>query len=333
MSRKSETGESAREIVLELDAMARHHFNWITESFVHVLILQVWGEREIATRIDDEYEREVPRCFRIVERIYERGGCPSLEAGRKAYIHHLPAAGRTVAKMLERERAMIEGFNDALDRSAERLAGAGEDEGSAIAREARSSRSNYLDWLSRAENSISAENRERTLCSVTDASNPHWIALNRLYAHLQPAVEETCVHMLLLRRMGHSEASDQAWRDSYAYMLYAADIVRLFGRCNWALELASPEVSGDVREPAIADSAEGALESEQNRLADLAEAAISTAAALSGKAGPDLEAIPRAVLGYARARIKGKAAKPSRPARPIEKMLEAFAYKFSDGSG
>jgi bacterioferritin (cytochrome b1) len=137
VNRTSEAGESNLRIVSELDAMARHHFSWITKSFVHVLILQEWGAREISTRIGEEYEREIPRCFRIVERILELGGCPSLEAGREAYVRHLPTAGRTVAKMLERERAMIEGFNDALDRSEELLAGIGEDEGSAIAKEAR----------------------------------------------------------------------------------------------------------------------------------------------------------------------------------------------------
>ena len=327
MARASETEVDIDRAVSVLDVMSRHHFSWISESFVHVLILREWGEREISKRIDEEYKREVPRCFRIVERILELGGRPSLEAEREAYVRHLPTAGRTVAGMIERERTMIGSFNAALDNSIESLSNAGEAAGAAIAKEARSNRAIYLDWIARAADASNLRNSERKLRSVSNGSRPHWIALSRLYAHLQPAVEESCVHMLLLRHEGHTEASEQTWRDSYAYMLQAAEIVRLFARRNWALELTNPEVSGDVEEPAIAHSAQRALESHRNRLTDLAEVANATATVLSQIHDPDVEAIPRSMLRYVQARLKGKPGDPPRPARSIDKMLGDHVYR------
>ncbi len=234
--------------------------------------------------------------------------------------------------MLEREHEMIGSFSDELERCAKLFADADEPSGSAMAREARESRESYLEWLSGAVDAIGEEFRERTLQSVNDAPRPAWIALNRLYAHLQAAVEETCVHMLVQRHAGRREAADQAWRDSYAYMLHATEIVESFASRNWALELASPEVSGDVRAPAIARAADGALARDRERAKELAEIASETVSALSQFADPELEAIPKIVLDFTRARVEGTQSQSRHSPRPIEAMLADYAYPTSGGA-
>jgi bacterioferritin (cytochrome b1) len=327
MTRDSKSAVDVDRAVPLLNAMARHHFRWICESFVHVLILREWQEPGVSERIDDEYEREVPRCFRIVERILELGASPMPKIGSSAYAQHLPAPGRTVAEMIERERDTMTGFDDALDTSIASLANAGDDVGAAIANEAKSNRAAYLAWLAEAGATISERNRERTLAAAAEASHASWIALNRLYAQLQSAVEEGCVQMLLLRQAGQAEAADHVWRDSFAYMLYAGDVVRVFAHRDWAFDLADPEVSGDVMEPEPGHSAEGALESERTRLRDLADHASGTATLLSELNAPELEAIPRGVAQYARARLEGEKGDPPRTARSIDTVLEEHAYR------
>ncbi len=327
MTRDSKSAVDVDRAVPLLNAMARHHFRWICESFVHVLILREWQEPGTFERIDDEYEREVPRCFRIVERILELGASPMPKIGSSAYAQHLPAPGRSVAEMIGREHATMTSFGDALDASIESLANAGEDVGAAIASEAKSNRAAYLAWLAEAGATISQKNRERTLSAPAEASHASWIAMNRLYAQLQSAVEESCVQMLLLRQAGQAEVADRTWRDSFAYMLYAGDVVRVFAQRDWKFDLANPEVYGEVMEPEPEGSTQGALEHQRARLRDFADHSGATAALLSERGDPELEAIPRGVAQYARARLKGETGNPPRPARSLDTVLEEHAYR------
>ncbi len=151
--------------------------------------------------------------------------------------------------------------------------------------------------------------------------------MNRLYAQLQSAVEESCVQMLMLRRAGQAEAADRTWRDSFAYMLYAGEVVRVFSQRDWTFDLANPEVSGDVMEPEPGNSTEGALESQRARSSDLADHSSAAAALLSELGDPELEAIPRGVARYARARLKGENGDPLRRVRSIDAMLQEHAYR------
>ena len=327
-SRKIEVDPQVGAALRALDAVARHHMSWICESFVHVLTLREWGERKLSARINEEYLREVPRLFRTLELILELGGCVNLERGCRAYVHYLPRAGRTVAEMRDRERASMEGFDARLREAGVALAGSGQQAAAAVAEEARSSRAKYIAWLSDVHDAAAGESSARSLASVTSSAAPVWRALNRLYAHLNPAIEETCVQMFVLRHADRSSDAELVWRDSYAYMLFAADLVRLFARRGWALELTATDVSADVEAPA-GGVPDDASESQRKRQTSLLETATSIAAIVADTDDHETEAVPRGVGDYVAARLAGRMGQPPAPAPSFEAMLASHTYSFS----
>jgi bacterioferritin (cytochrome b1) len=324
-SRKIEADPRVDAALRALDAVARHHMSWICESFVHVLTLREWGERKFSARIDDEYLREVPRVFRAIELILELGGCVDLEKGRRAYVHYLPSAGRTVAEMRDRERASMEGFDARLRKVGEVLASSGQPAAAALVEEARSSRAKYIAWLSENQDTAAGESCARSLAFVTGSAAPVWRALNRLYAHLNPAIEETCVQMLVLRHANRPSDAELVWRDSYAYMLFAADLMRLFARRGWALELTSADVSADVEAP-IGGAPDDVFDNRRKRQTSLQKFAKSIAAIAADTDDPEAETIPRGLGDYVAALLEGRMAQPPAPGPRFEAMLADHSY-------
>jgi len=302
--------------------------SWICESFVHVLTLREWGEQKLSARINDEYLREVPRAFRTIELIVELGGSVDLEKGRQAYVHYLPRAGHTVAEMRNRERASMAGFGARLRDAAAVLTRSDQQKAAAVVEEARSSRAKYIAWLSEARDAATGESSARFLAPVTGGAAPVWRVLNRLYAHLNAAIEETCVQMLVLRKADRSSDAERVWQDSYAYMLFAADLVRLFARRGWALELTPPEISADVEAP-DAGTSDDVLESRRKRQTSLLETATSIAAIVADTDDQETEAIPRGVADYVAARLAGRKCQPPGPAPSFEAMLASHSYSLS----
>jgi bacterioferritin (cytochrome b1) len=299
--------------------------SWISESFVHVLTLREWGERKLSDRIDEEYFREVPRAFRAIEQILELGGQVELERGRHAYLHDLPQAGNTIAGMCDREIASMESFDARLREAGALLASSGPAAAAALVEEAGSSRAKYTEWLSDFQDADAGELGARSLAAVTGSAEPVWRALNRLYAHLNPAIEETCVQMFVLRRANRSDDAELVWQDSYAYMIFAAELVRLFARRDWALELASAEVSADVEAPSGGESDPVAKSRQQGLL----ETAASVAAIASDRGDREAEAIPRNLNDYVAARLAGQPGKTPAPTPSFETMLAKHTYSLS----
>ena len=324
-SRKIEADPRVDAALRALDAVARHHMSWICESFVHVLTLREWGERKLSDRINDEYLREVPRAFRTIELILELGGRVELERGCRAYVHDLPSAGRTVAEMRDRERASMEGFDARLREAGVVLAGSGQQAAAALAEEARSSREKYVAWLSNASDADAGESCARSLASVTSSAAPVWRALSRLYAHLNPAIEETCVQMFVLRHANRSNDAELVWGDSYAYMLFAADLVRLFARRGRALELTPADVSADVEAP-IGRAPDDVSDDRRKRQTSLSETATSIAAIVADTGDPEAEAIPQLVGDYVAARLAGRECESPAPTPSFEAMLASHSY-------
>jgi hypothetical protein len=327
-SRTTEANPQLAAALRVLDAVARHHMSWICESFVHVLTLREWGERQLSSRIDEEYLREVPRAFRILELILERGGCVSLERDRQSYVHYLPTAGRNVAAMRDRERESMQGFDARLREAGEVLVRSGQQPAAAVIEEARSSRAKYIAWLSDVPDAAADKPPARSLAAVTSSAVPVWRALSRLYAHLNAAIEETCVQMIVLRHANRSDAAERVWRDSYAYMLFAGDLVRLFARRDWSLELTPAEVSENVEAPA-AGAADDVSEHRRNRQTSLLETAKSIAAIVAGPDDPEANAIPRSVGDYVAAELAGRMGQPPAPAPSFEAMLAGHSYSSS----
>ena len=206
------------------------------------------------------------------------------------------------------------------------LADSGQQAAAALVDEARSSREKYVAWLSNASGADADESCSRSLASVTSSAAPVWRALSRLYAHLNPAIEETCVQMFVLRHAKRSDDAERVWRDSYAYMLFAADLVRLFARRGWALELTPADVSADVEAP-IGGAADDVSDDRRKRQMSLSETATSIAVIVADSGDPEAEAIPQLVGDYMAARLAGRECEA--PAPSFAAMLASHSYPSS----
>ena len=322
---RTEADPQTSAVLRALDALARHHMSWICESFVHVLTLREWGERKLSARIDEEYLREVPRAFRIIELILELGGRVGLERERRDYVHYLPRPGHSVARMRARERSSMQEFDARLREAGEVLASSSQPVAAALVEEAGSSRAKYIAWMSGDQNAAAGEPPGRTLAPAIDSAAPGWRALCRLYGHLNAAIEETCVQMLVLRHANRSSDADAVWRDSYAYMHFAADLVRLFARRDWALKLTPADVSAEVEAPAEA-TADGVSESLRKRQTSMLETATSIAAIAPDTGDHELHSTPRRLAAYVAARLAGRECRPPAPTPSFETMLAGHTY-------
>ena len=328
------------DILAALNRIARSHFDWTAESFVRVLALAEWGEREVSTTIDAEYKREIPRLYRAIERIDELGGRAAMSFDGD-YARYLPRVGRNLTEMLARERDSLSEFQPELRQLGEMLGNAGEEIGASIARDAHATRASYLDWVSGAmaadarrdssqsrsgRSALSAlsalSNWDRELAPAPADEAPAWNALKNLYALFSPAIEETVVHMLLLHRAGRSEAASATWRDSWAYMLYAAEVVRLLAGRGWAMDFGSADVLPELAPPAVAASADQAIHSNEQRR----EALRAALGALAKLGDAEVNSICSNATRYLHARSRGEPGEPPRETPNFEAMLERESF-------
>lgn len=309
-----------------LDALARHHWTWISESFVHVLILREWGEQTLSARIDEQYLREVPRAFRTIGIMLESDFRITLGSEGQPYAQQLPDPGRSAVEMRERELSLIQGFEPELKELANRFARGGLDDAAALAKEALSSRREYVHWLSDQQNTLTEATERKCRAPENVEAKTIWRTLNRLLAHLLATIDETTVHMLVLRHHNQLDEAGRFWQDSYAYMLLATDLIRLFARREWALDLRDESISGDVEPPRIAATSSEIRERNLERhkvLKDVAEsAALKTATQPSTRSDPEVVALSRAIAERV-ARAPGST-KPTDPR--FETMLGRHRY-------
>jgi hypothetical protein len=231
--------------------------------------------------------------------------------------------------MFQRERARICDFDPTLRALGQRLSEVGEIPGAELAAEAVRSRAGYLAWLSDPANEDDADATMSLKCPAAEM-RPTWLALNRLYAQLTAAIEETIVHTMSLRHAGQRAEAQQCWADSFAYMLYAGDIGSLFARHAWAIELEDPAVSGDVKEPETERSPDASLAADRRRQQELQKSAAAVAEATSMASNPEFSATPIAALRYVEARLQGHPGEPPRAAPPMEVMLRDEDYRPDD---
>jgi len=170
-------------------------------------------------------------------------------------------------------------------------------------------------------------NGDRSLAPPPPEAAAVWNCLLRLYVQLSPAIEETVVHMLLLRRAGQLEAARETWRDSWAYMLYAAEVVRLLARRGWAMDFRSPAALRDLAPPVVAATASQAIQSNQRRRETLANALVELVAALAESADAEAHSIADNAANYLRSRNRGEPGFPPREAPNFEAMLERESFK------
>jgi len=127
--------------------------------------------------------------------------------------------------------------------------------------------------------------------------------------------------MLVLRHQNQLNEAARVWQDSYAYMLLATDLIRLFARREWAFNLRDESISGDVEPPRIAATSLEVRERNLERqkiLKDVAEGAAHTAT----KSDPELKALSRAIAE--RVSHSPGSSKPTGP--HFEKMLDRHQY-------
>jgi hypothetical protein len=105
-------------------------------------------------------------------------------------------------------------------------------------------------------------------------------------------------------------------------MLFAADLVRLFARRNWSLELTPPEISDDVEAPS-GGAPDAVAERRQQRLL---ETTTSIATILADAEDREAAAIAGSARDYLAARLAGGTGTPPAPTPSFDAMLTEHSY-------
>lgn len=268
-----------------LDALARHHWSWISESFLHVSILEEWGEQTLSGRITAQYSSEIPRAFRLIELLLESKSRIDLGFRDPRLESCLLEPGRSVRAMAARELSMMQIFDARLETLSREYSREGREDVSGILDEAIASRSEYGVWL--VEWMEALTEADQRLCLVPD--DPAWLPLNRLLLQLLDAIDETSIHMLVLGNENQVETSEQSWQSSYGYMLLAVEIVRYLASRDWAIDFRNKAVFENTDPPRIGTTARQAQQINRWRESSLKGSAGavtgSDSSGLSGSSG------------------------------------------------
>ncbi|MEE3325705.1 MAG: hypothetical protein VX252_00045 [Myxococcota bacterium] len=248
-----------------LDALARHHWSWISESFLHVSLLEEWGERALSGRIADQYESEIPRAFRLIELMLESKSRITLGGEGARRGSDLPEPGRSVSLMAARELFVMRSADDHLRSMAEEYDGEDRGEVAEILNEAIANRAEYVAWL--AERTETWADASPRLCRISD--DPAWLPLSRLLLQLLDAIDETSVHMLVLRHAKQMDEAEQNLQGSYEYMLLAVEIARYFGRQEWAIDFHDKAMAGEISRSRIGSTVSQVRRINRERRTDL----------------------------------------------------------------
>ena len=230
-----------------LDALARHHWSWISESFLHVSILEEWGERTLSGRIAEQYSSEIPRAFRLIELILESKNGIDLGFRTPRLEPYRLDPGRSLGAMAARELSMMRGFDQRLKTLCQEYAREGREDVVKVLDEAIASRNEYMIWL--ADRMESLTEASQRICRIPD--DPAWTPLNRLLLQLVDAIDETSIHMLVLGSENQVEKAEQSWQRSYEYMLLAVEMVRYLASRDWAIDFRNKAVTEEVDSPRI----------------------------------------------------------------------------------
>ena len=230
-----------------LDSLVRHYWSWISESFLHVSALEEWGEKALSERISKQYESEIPRAFRLIELMLESKTPIALGYGHEDRQYGLPDPARSVREMAGRELAVMQGFAPQLAAMNQKHVGIPLAELSRILDEATASREQYMAWLMEQKDGLTEQ--AGRLCRTSN--EPGWLPLNRLLLQLIDAIDETSIHMLVLRHVGRADEAEWSWQRSYEYMLLAYKIARYLASREWAIDFHAEAVVGDRAGPRI----------------------------------------------------------------------------------
>ena len=310
--------------VAGLDALARHHWSWISESFIHVLMLQEWGESTLSARITDQYSSEIPRAFRLIELMLESKIRISLRDEEAQGRPQWPEPARSVSGVYERELASVKSFESRLQGMSDRFTEEGFNQAARLASEAVASRKTYSDWLVDQETTIT-EASER-ICRIPEGEDATWKMFGRGLAHLLSAIDETTIHMLVLRYENQIHEAEESWQASYHYMLIANDIIRFLSRREWAVSFAREGLIEDVVPPCIGATVSEACEKNRERRLYLNDFAKEIDFGLSSMKGvSEIDAEAEAMLQEVARRISSSSSSLSGPLR-FESMMGRFPY-------
>ena len=248
-----------------LGALARHHWSWISESFLHVSILEEWGEQTLSGRITAQYSSEIPRAFRLIELLLESKSRIDLGFRDPRLESCLLEPGRSVRTMAARELSMMRVFDARLETLSREYSRDGREDVAGILDEAIASRNEYRIWL--VEWLESLTEADQRLCLIPD--DPAWLPLNRLLLQLLDAIDETSIHMLVLGNANQVEKAEQSWQRSYEYMLLAVEIVRYLASRDWAIDFRNRAVLEEIDSPRIGATASQAQQINQWRESSL----------------------------------------------------------------
>lgn len=307
-----------------LDALARHHWSWISESFIHVLTLQEWGENTLSGRITDQYSSEIPRAFRLIELMLESKIRITLRDEEAQDRTQWPEPARSVSGVYERELALVKSFESRLQGMSERFAEEGFNQAARLASEAVASRKTYSDWLVEQETTIT-EASER-ICRIPEDADAAWKMFGRALAHLLSAIDETTIHMLVLRHENQLHEAEKSWQASYHYMLIASDIIRFLARREWAVSFTREGLIEDIAPPCIGTTVSEACEKNRERRLYLNDFSTEVDFGLSSAKGvSEMDTEAQAMLQEVARRISSSSSALSGPLR-FESMMSRFPY-------
>lgn len=226
--------------------MLRLQLTAVKQHFIHLLILEAWGDEETAQGIAAVDRVDLPNALRLVDFMVSRDDPPDLRGDDPSQAALMPEPGSSYAALFAAERSLETRLTRALRAGEETVAASGVGAAMPLISEPLSARGPYQRWLE----SRSAEGRATTP-SPRALRGGAGASLDALFAHLLVIIEQGLVHSFVHWHRGRAAQADAAWEVSGAAMMQAAAITKLLAARRLAPKPAAAARAGEVPSPCI----------------------------------------------------------------------------------
>jgi bacterioferritin (cytochrome b1) len=241
-------------VLQALNSILRVQMMAVKQHFIHVLILEAWGDAETAAGITAIDSIDLPNAMRIVDFIASEHAVPELSGDRQSLVRNMPVAGATYEGIFAAARAAERRLIDVLKTSQRTLSTLEAHDKAHLVREPLAARESYQQWMARqAAKGLASGSSSLRL------SQSELLTLNALFAHLMVVIEQGIVHSFVHLHSGQEEFARMAWEISGAAMMQAADITKLLAQSHAAPPVGEAVLAGMVALPRVGSTSADAM--------------------------------------------------------------------------
>ncbi len=302
-----------------LEAILRVELEAVQQHFIHVLMLKVWGDDDLAAAITAADEVDLPNAMRLVDLLVADGTAPALALDSGCFVTHMPKPGGTPDEIIAAEIRVERRLTDALRAGRNHIGGA-DFAAKHLVHDPLNARARYGDWLERQTKAARGPGRRASMLSG-DAQDH----VDLIFAHLLVAITQGLVHAFVHWHGRRRELADAAWATSSSAMMLVTDMTNHLAARNQAPAPEAAARSGDVPLPCIRSASCEAMMADRLLAEQIHAAADRATEALSGSEfGP----VRRSIAAYfwALSRSDEGHALPQihNPCRDFERVLRAY---------